>query len=381
MSNLELIASSAKVAVGVLLLLSLFLLTVQTKNKQANRIFSVFVLLIALDLTGFFLYNWWNQYPQLHTLKIASSLLQMPLFYLYVLSICYYNFRLRRVHLWHALLFGAFFLALIPRFYQLDQSAQAAFLNDPNTTESLVFNVLAELQYYGYILLTVLTLRKFKNIYLENYSIEFYTFYRWLWQVIMVFLVAHVFAFSKNLIEFGTNTQFILLANLIVSLIATGISCWFVLSALYQPTLFRGIDVRLEVVNEKTPLQKAQGTRPSALSDEQQRQLNKLKKLMQEEELYLEPSLNIQQLADELELPAKELSQLINVHLGQNFFNLINAYRIEKAQEILKDPDKQQVTVLEVLYEVGFNSKSSFNTAFKKHAGITPTQYRKTHLG
>ena len=353
----------------------------QTKNKQANRIFSVFVLLIALDLTGFFLYNWWNQYPLLHTFKVASSLLQMPLFYFYVLSICYYNFRLRWVHLWHALLFGTFFLALIPRFYQLDQSGQVAFLNDPNTTESLVFNVLAELQYYGYILLTILTLRKFKNVYLENYSVEFYTFYRWLWQVIVVFLAAHVFAFSKNIIEFGTNSQFILLANLIVSLIATGISCWFVLSALYQPTLFRGIDARLEVVNEKTPLQNTQNTNSAELSDGQQQQLDKLEKLMTEEELYLDPSLNIQQLADKLELPAKELSQLINVHLGQNFFNLINAYRIGKAQEILKDPDKRQVTVLEILYEVGFNSKSSFNTAFKKHSGVTPTQYRKTQLG
>lgn len=66
--------------------------------------------------------------------------------------------------------------------------------------------------------------------------------------------------------------------------------------------------------------------------------------------------------------------------MGQNFFNLVNSYRIEKAQEILRDPDKQAITVLEILYEVGFNSKSSFNTAFKKHAGTTPTQYRKAHL-
>jgi len=376
LNNIDLIGSSAKVAVGVLLLLSLFLLTVQTKNKLANRLFSLFLLLIAFDLTGFFIYHWVSDYPHLSTLKRASSLLQMPLFYLYVLSMCYYNFRLRWVHLWHASLFGAFFIALIPRFYLLDTPAQVAFLNDRQTTEMLIFSILGELQYYIYIALTIIALRKFKRVYLENYATEFYAFYRWLWQMIIVFLVAHLFALSKSIIQYGTDTQAIIWANMVVSLIATGVSCWFVLKALYQPALFRGIDAQLEVVNDL-------GVNPSPepkLDSTQQEQINTLQQLMQTQEPFLDPTLNIQQLADLMDMPPKELSQLINVHMEQNFFNLVNSYRVEKAQEILRDPNKQAVTVLEILYEVGFNSKSSFNTAFKKHASTTPTQYRKTHL-
>jgi AraC-like DNA-binding protein len=58
----------------------------------------------------------------------------------------------------------------------------------------------------------------------------------------------------------------------------------------------------------------------------------------------------------------------------------VNGFRIRKAMEILKDPAKKDLTILEILYDVGFNSKSSFNTAFKKYTQTTPTEYRKKHL-
>ncbi|WP_315822417.1 helix-turn-helix domain-containing protein [Paraflavitalea speifideaquila] len=90
----------------------------------------------------------------------------------------------------------------------------------------------------------------------------------------------------------------------------------------------------------------------------------------------MEPSLTVHGLATQMKIPARDLSILINHHLGQHFFDFINEYRIRKAMSILKDPARQQLNIQEVFYEVGFNSKSSFNTAFKKYAGMTPTQYR-----
>ena len=73
-----------------------------------------------------------------------------------------------------------------------------------------------------------------------------------------------------------------------------------------------------------------------------------------------------------------DLSVLINHHLNQHFFDFINEYRIQKAMQILKNPSKKKLTILEILYEVGFNSKSSFNTAFKKHTNQTPTEFRNS---
>ena len=56
--------------------------------------------------------------------------------------------------------------------------------------------------------------------------------------------------------------------------------------------------------------------------------------------------------------------------------DFINTYRIEKAKERLLHPKDEKETILEVMYEVGFNSKSSFNTVFKKKTGLTPSQYK-----
>ena len=86
------------------------------------------------------------------------------------------------------------------------------------------------------------------------------------------------------------------------------------------------------------------------------------------------------QTARQLDMPVRELSLLINRLLNQHFFDFVNSFRIRKAMEMLKDPGKKEFTVLEILYEVGFNSKSSFNTAFKKYTQLTPTQYRNKHL-
>ncbi len=101
---------------------------------------------------------------------------------------------------------------------------------------------------------------------------------------------------------------------------------------------------------------------------------------MNRQEPYLDPALTIQDLANQLNMDVRELSPLINHHLHQNFYDFINNYRLNKACEILKNPNERNLTILEILYRVGYNSKSSFNTSFKKQTGLTPTDFRKKYL-
>jgi AraC-like DNA-binding protein len=114
--------------------------------------------------------------------------------------------------------------------------------------------------------------------------------------------------------------------------------------------------------------------------DEKKSILAKLLLHMQSQRPYLEPELTLDDLAAQIGVKPKLLSQVINELLQKNFFEFINHYRIEEAKRLLTNPKDKKITVLEVMYEVGFNSKSSFNTLFKKLTGLTPGEFKKNNL-
>lgn len=101
----------------------------------------------------------------------------------------------------------------------------------------------------------------------------------------------------------------------------------------------------------------------------------RLEDLMKSEALYKDFDLSLETLAQKLSITPHQLSEFMNERMQTNFRNYINAYRIEEAKKILqRDSDKN---ILSICYDVGFNSKSTFNHCFKKHAGLTPTEFRK----
>jgi AraC-like DNA-binding protein len=104
--------------------------------------------------------------------------------------------------------------------------------------------------------------------------------------------------------------------------------------------------------------------------------LDKLLNYMQKEAPFLEPGLSLADLAGKLNMSTHHLSQIINQHFGQNFFDYINEKRVEKAKELLLNPSFAHLNITAIAFEAGFNSSSTFNAAFKKHTGMTPTQFK-----
>jgi AraC-like DNA-binding protein len=104
----------------------------------------------------------------------------------------------------------------------------------------------------------------------------------------------------------------------------------------------------------------------------------KLEKIMIEKELYKDPNLSLRDLSKEVNMSSHQLSQFLNTNLGKNFTSYINEFRINNACEIIASNNK--LTLESVGYDVGFNSKSTFFAAFKKHTGTTPLNYQLQFL-
>jgi hypothetical protein len=102
-------------------------MTVKTKNKLANRLFAWFFIVSAIDLSGFFVFDYIKDIFSLVIFIWTICLLAMPLFYLYVLSVCYSDFRLKWKHLVHLLSIIAVNLVFLPRLYLMNDSDQTKF--------------------------------------------------------------------------------------------------------------------------------------------------------------------------------------------------------------------------------------------------------------
>lgn len=153
--------------------------------------------------------------------------------------------------------------------------------------------------------------------------------------------------------------------------------------------LFRNMGLRgdINIENAKTVstlpeiLNHGINTHPKIIEKEKDPdQVTIIKNFMVENQPYLKPDLTLQELANLLNMDSKDLSFVINNSIQQNFYDFINTYRIDKAKELLQNSKYKDLTIQEILYKVGFNSKSSFNTSFKKQLKFTPTEFRRSFM-
>ncbi len=103
----------------------------------------------------------------------------------------------------------------------------------------------------------------------------------------------------------------------------------------------------------------------------------RLETLMRTEQLYRQPDLRLETLAQRLDVSRHHLSQVLNEQMGCSFFEYVNRLRIAEARRLLHVSAAQALNVSEVAWEVGYNNRVSFNRAFKEATGVTPTEFRR----
>lgn len=354
-------------------LVAIFLLSIRSGNVISNRILAFYFVIFNLDISNFVFINFYSAHLNLEMLRCNVAALLAPTLYFYVRSVLHTDFRFKARDWAHTLPFIIVILTFIPRFYLVEDAALKLRINDnlQPSFELLFAQILLYVQMTIYVGLIFITIRRNKLAILNSHSDGLKLNKQWVTYFMTFFLVGFALALIRNVVKFTELQSALDVITPIMMLAGLGFSCWILWQALNKPELFKGISSQFETVRLPTGNKKIPDEQALAI-------LAKLELHMQSQKSFLNPTLTIDTLAEEVGVATQGISLALNHHLGHHFFDYINSYRIKAASEMLASPDCEK-TVLDISLESGFNSKSSFNTAFKKYMQTTPSQYRQQH--
>lgn len=362
-----------------LLLLALFLFNYGRGRAVSHKILAAFLFANALFILDFLQVHlkWYFEFPHLLMSGFSLIFLFGPLLYFYTKSMTAPSFSFRKRDILHAVPFLLYWTYLAFTFYPYNAETKIALFNSGKVdylfSKIYIYDI-AHFLILSYMVASLRELHRFRQ-QLKHYfsSIEKLNL-SWLRLVLYGFLFMWLCDLSDSIILRFTRPHpiipyLLLLTSLSINLIFATVAVY---RSLKQPLAFNGL--------EPEQNGKHKYTQSTLTESDSRRYLEILSSYMNIKKPFLNPSLTINELAEKLAIPSRHLSQVINEALHQNFYDFVNHYRIEEAKRMLSGDSNDRVTILEVLYEVGFNSKSAFNIAFKKHTGITPTEFKRKNF-
>ena len=386
--------------------LALALINAKSGLPVAHRLLAMLTLTFSLDLWMAFLHQsgYIASYPRLLVIDSNIDFLFGPLTYLYVTALTArsgFRFTLRQWR--HFLPFLLGFVILIPLMW-LDQQQLQSLLNGQGQQQDndilwaelamILVGVLSILQMALYLGLSIKRLLQHQQTVEDQFSFLERVNLAWLKNLLLALIMLYLFyladVFLADLLSFPEEVigvHFLLIVLVIYTMGYMG---------LRQPVIFtqphrsdaQSVSQAEEAhpgpdsadQNDPAPAPSSSHTKyqRSALDRETSQLLFRdLQNHMDEQRTFLDSKLTLPQLAAQLSLSPNYLSQVINEQAGCNFFDFINRYRVEEAQRKLT-AESAQVNILGIALDAGFNSKSAFYTAFKRHTGQTPSAYRNS---
>ncbi|MBL6448535.1 helix-turn-helix transcriptional regulator [Fulvivirga sp. 29W222] len=327
------------------LFLALFLWTYPKGNTVANQLLGLLLIVLSFRIgKSVFLEFTENLDVKFIFTGLGAIFAMGPLFYLFVRSCCHKNFRLRFVHGLHfiPLLAGLGFGLWVEESH-LTSLPMGLFI----TTFAAYY-----LHFLFYLVLGHTYALKQRQSGLDA---DVYHFLKLLFYGLLVIWVVYVLNLFEEQVPY-------IVGPILYSIVAYSVS-FIVIRKGYM---------------EKISYTKYQTTTVSGKQSEEL--YSRVLHLMNEEALYKQADLTLKYLSEQLKVSPQVLSMVINKMSQQNFNSFVNHYRVTEATRILGEEKYSNHTVAAIAYDVGFNSISSFNTAFKKQTGKTPVSYRKEVL-
>jgi AraC-like DNA-binding protein len=344
-------------------------------NKKGNLWFGVFLISLGFALLSKIIWQeeLYLKFPYIIPVSELSRFVVAPGFYL---SIWYYThlgkirFGKKWLHFIPALVF--ILVVSIPYFLSLGNFSDLIGERASHIFGGLM-RVVLPLQLITYWILSYQLLKKHRSSILLFSSQKKERDLKWLLNI-LVWMLFMIFLYLIMKIE----------ENNILNSFSTYLYLIFTLFMVYS--LLRQKEVFLNNENENIALEniiypdlRFQTEKPvSRLNeDELLKYKSILNNLLERDQVFTDPEINLASLADKVGISMNDLSFVINNSYNMNFYALINNYRVEKVKEMLSKKQYSHLTILGIAYEAGFTSKSTFNNAFKKNTGHTPSDYMK----
>ena len=343
---------------------------VPDSNRLAKGVLAIFYLCIATDAVCTLLL--WND--QIHHSELTSyliaylfvlaSLIKGAALYFYILVITRENVSLQLTDGLHLLPVSLCLLVLMGLGVNTD-----VLRFDLDEISPVFERAIHGIWYFikiipvVYAVAALLGLRWYRQQLRERYSSISEVPIDWLNYLVIGFLFSWVWTLAANILgnlsSLSTAEVVGLANNYINFFLAIAL---FAYSISYVKNLIRaGVDIQPAEMLDKT----------SELL------LEKIRSGIELQKLYLNQSLTIEEFSKEIAAPYREVSNTINKHFNTNFFEFINKHRVEEAKRMLSDPAYDSLSILEILHESGFNSKSAFQRFFKRLTGESPRAFRK----
>ncbi len=374
------------------LLLFFTIPTIQNYNRQANQWLIVLLLLSAILLLirvlGFYR-EMVQMYPRILLIPDFIWLTYAPIFYFYVIRLLFQHAETTRK--WRLHILPAIFqlLTYLPFLISDDESLKHRILNlDASLYD--IFGVwgligLGVNMYYWFIIWKHID--QYKEQAKSSFSYEENLNYlRTIMFVkalcLVIWTLTYVFAFIGRVFHIDFMTSVVEKTTDLNWLIFSLIPHLLGYFAIHQPEIFKvpqltsifGETNELPIEDEKVADVVERKTPPPSVEALDQLK-RKLESQMERQKPYTNPKLTINELATKVQIQPYILSRVINEGYDKNFFDFINFYRVEEFKKRVRDPRFKNYTLLAIAFEVGFNSKTAFNRAFKKITNQSPSEY------
>lgn len=336
-------------------LAAIFLL--KGKGDLPKTLFALFLIIEGFTLVERVLVesNMIGDVPHLLGISYPISFIKPPILFLMGLAMVSAKFSLKKKHLFHFIPFVLILLLNIPFYFQSGQAKVEfvkAFVNySPTYTDFNFYFFLSFFMYIGiYIVFTIKTLARY-HIHVKNNKLsKWYLRILYLYAFSLVISLIYFLVRPSGLIEIPL---FNMISMLIMTFLIQSIAYNFLVRSNllnYNPP--NVVDMEQKVADEK-----------------------KIRSLLENDKLYLEDSLGLEDLAKAADMPKKHVSDIINQRFGSSFKEVINQYRIDEAKELMKQKIDANPQLINIGYASGFNNKVSFYRTFKKHTGKSPSDF------